>query len=97
MPLLKRKPFTLAEPPKDLKPHELVYQVRYTKEIFRDYQYPLQSSIIIVLFSDLVLYLSLFHCWEETNSRLYMDVKWLNYFNNFIGLVVGSLISKISL
>ena len=37
MPLLKRKPFTLAEPPKDLKPHELVYQVRYTKEIFRVY------------------------------------------------------------
>ncbi|KAF2292107.1 hypothetical protein GH714_011842 [Hevea brasiliensis] len=38
MPLLKKKPFTLLEPPKDLKPHELVYQVRFTKEIFRDYQ-----------------------------------------------------------
>ncbi|XP_059433275.1 uncharacterized protein LOC132166474 isoform X3 [Corylus avellana] len=37
MPLLKRKPFSLAEPPKDLEPHELVYQVRFTKEIFRDY------------------------------------------------------------
>ncbi|KAK3211369.1 hypothetical protein Dsin_016075 [Dipteronia sinensis] len=38
MPLLRRKPFTLAEPPKDLEPHELVYQVRFTKEIFRNYQ-----------------------------------------------------------
>ncbi|XP_028770535.1 DDT domain-containing protein DDB_G0282237 [Neltuma alba] len=37
MPLLKRKPFVLAEPPKDLEPHELVHQVRFTKEIFRDY------------------------------------------------------------
>jgi hypothetical protein len=40
MPLLKRKPFSLAEPPKDLEPHELVYQVRFTKEIFQDYLYP---------------------------------------------------------
>ncbi|KAF7840185.1 DDT domain-containing protein [Senna tora] len=37
MPLLKRKPFPLAELPKDLEPHEPVYQVRFTKEIFRDY------------------------------------------------------------
>ncbi|KAL5566356.1 hypothetical protein UlMin_029520 [Ulmus minor] len=37
MPLLKRTPFSLAEPPKDLEPHELVYQIRFTKEIFRDY------------------------------------------------------------
>ncbi|KAF1888018.1 hypothetical protein Lal_00024030 [Lupinus albus] len=37
MPLLRRKPFTLVEPPKDLKPDELVYQIRFTKEIFRDY------------------------------------------------------------
>ncbi|KAF3444212.1 hypothetical protein FNV43_RR13902 [Rhamnella rubrinervis] len=37
MPLLKRKPFPLAESPKDLEPRELVYQVRFTKEIFRDY------------------------------------------------------------
>ncbi|XP_054805545.1 uncharacterized protein LOC129308459 isoform X2 [Prosopis cineraria] len=37
MPLLKRKPFVLAELPKDLEPHELVHQVRFTKEIFRDY------------------------------------------------------------
>lgn len=44
MPFLKRKPFPLAEPPKDLEPRELVYQVRFTKEIFRDYQYP--SSVI---------------------------------------------------
>ncbi|XWS41143.1 hypothetical protein CRYUN_Cryun17cG0054800 [Craigia yunnanensis] len=38
MPLFKRKPFGLAEPPEDLEPCELVYQVRFTKEIFRDYQ-----------------------------------------------------------
>ncbi|KAM1753121.1 hypothetical protein ACFX12_005747 [Malus domestica] len=37
MPLLKRKPFPLAELPNDLGSHELVYQVRTTKEIFRDY------------------------------------------------------------
>ena len=39
MPLYKRKPFPLAERPKDLKPQERVYQVRFTKEIFRDYGY----------------------------------------------------------
>ncbi|KAK4264645.1 hypothetical protein QN277_025796 [Acacia crassicarpa] len=37
MPLLKRKPFVLAEPPKDLEPNVLVHQVRFTKEIFRNY------------------------------------------------------------
>ncbi|BAT73205.1 DDT domain-containing protein DDB_G0282237 [Vigna umbellata] len=37
MPLLRRKPFALAEPPEELKPDELVYQIRFTKEIFRDY------------------------------------------------------------
>ncbi|KAI5383965.1 uncharacterized protein LOC127105514 [Lathyrus oleraceus] len=37
MPLLKKKPFALTEPPQDLKPEEHVYQVRFTKEIFRDY------------------------------------------------------------
>ncbi|KAJ8540205.1 hypothetical protein K7X08_030124 [Anisodus acutangulus] len=37
MPLYKRKPFALVEKPKDLKPNELVFQVRFTKEIFRDY------------------------------------------------------------
>lgn len=40
MPLFRRKPFDLAKPPEDLEPSELVYQVRFTKEIFRDYQYP---------------------------------------------------------
>ncbi|MBA0781301.1 hypothetical protein Gotri_002238 [Gossypium trilobum] len=40
MPLFKRKPFDLAKPPEDLEPSDLVYQVRFTKEIFRDYQYP---------------------------------------------------------
>ncbi|XP_074292949.1 uncharacterized protein LOC141619826 [Silene latifolia] len=38
MPLLKRKPFSLLEPPNDLEPRELVFQIRFTKEIFRDYQ-----------------------------------------------------------
>lgn len=38
MPLYKRKPFSLADAPSDLNPNELVYQVRFTKEIFRDYQ-----------------------------------------------------------
>lgn len=38
MPLHKRKPFPLCDPPKDLDPNELVYQIRFTKEIFRDYQ-----------------------------------------------------------
>ncbi|KAJ8542364.1 hypothetical protein K7X08_017230 [Anisodus acutangulus] len=37
MPLYKRKPFDLVEKPKDLKPNELVFQVRFTKEIFKDY------------------------------------------------------------
>ncbi|KAM0940236.1 putative transcription factor & chromatin remodeling DDT family [Dioscorea sansibarensis] len=38
MPLFKRKPFQLLEAPKDLDQNELVFQVRFTKEIFRDYQ-----------------------------------------------------------
>ncbi|CAI0430908.1 unnamed protein product [Linum tenue] len=38
MPLLKKTPFPLVEPPEDLEPKDLVYQVRYTKEIFHDYQ-----------------------------------------------------------
>ncbi|KAI8535401.1 hypothetical protein RHMOL_Rhmol10G0171000 [Rhododendron molle] len=37
MPLCKRKPFPLVERPQDLKPQELVFLVRLTKEIFRDY------------------------------------------------------------
>uniref|UniRef100_A0A7C9A3I4 DDT domain-containing protein n=2 Tax=Opuntia streptacantha TaxID=393608 RepID=A0A7C9A3I4_OPUST len=38
MPLLKRKPFSLLEPPNDLEPGQPVFQVRFTKEIFRDYR-----------------------------------------------------------
>ncbi|KAF8011750.1 hypothetical protein BT93_I0017 [Corymbia citriodora subsp. variegata] len=38
MPLYKRKPFSLVEVPNDLVPKELVFQIRFTKEIFRDYQ-----------------------------------------------------------
>ncbi|MFS7895317.1 putative transcription factor & chromatin remodeling DDT family [Helianthus anomalus] len=42
MPLLKRKPFSLSERPDDLKSDELVFQIRFTKEIFRDYREYLQ-------------------------------------------------------
>ncbi|CAK9217867.1 unnamed protein product [Sphagnum troendelagicum] len=38
MPLYKRKLYTLMKPPKDLKLDEQVFQVRFTKEIFREYQ-----------------------------------------------------------
>ncbi|CAM0945664.1 unnamed protein product [Alopecurus aequalis] len=38
MPLFKKKPFSLLEPPKDLDPEEKVFQIRFTKEIFLDYQ-----------------------------------------------------------
>lgn len=48
MPLLKRKPFSLAKPPEDLESSELVYQVRFTKEIYRDYLYP--SFLVLVNF-----------------------------------------------
>ncbi|KAL8096409.1 uncharacterized protein LOC141698336 isoform X2 [Apium graveolens] len=37
MPLYKRKPFALVENPTDLSSDELVFQIRYTNEIFRDY------------------------------------------------------------
>ncbi|KAL0449903.1 UNVERIFIED_CONTAM: DDT domain-containing protein DDB [Sesamum latifolium] len=37
MPLYKRKPFALVEKPEDLKPQELIFQIRFTKEIFRSY------------------------------------------------------------
>ncbi|KAK8716409.1 hypothetical protein V6N13_043718 [Hibiscus sabdariffa] len=43
MPLFKRTPFGLAKPPEDLEPSELVYRVRFTKEIFRDYHTELQK------------------------------------------------------
>ncbi|KAJ4908630.1 DDT domain-containing protein [Raphanus sativus] len=38
MPLLKKKSHKLLEPPNGLEPRDAVYQVRLTKEIFRDYQ-----------------------------------------------------------
>lgn len=38
MPLFKRTAFFLLDPPKDLDPKEKVFQVRFTKEIFRDYK-----------------------------------------------------------
>ncbi|XP_058095368.1 uncharacterized protein LOC131240873 isoform X1 [Magnolia sinica] len=42
MPLIKNKVFALAEPPEDLRPEERVWQVRFTKEIFRSYEEYLQ-------------------------------------------------------
>nr|CAB3484577.1 unnamed protein product [Digitaria exilis] len=38
MPLLKRSTFSLLEPPENFDPNEDVFQIRFTKEIFRDYQ-----------------------------------------------------------
>ncbi|NP_001130568.1 uncharacterized isoform X2 [Zea mays] len=38
MPLFDKKPFSLLEPPKDLDSKEKVFQIRFTKEIFRDYE-----------------------------------------------------------
>ncbi|KAL5989912.1 hypothetical protein ACLOJK_010807 [Asimina triloba] len=50
MPLLKNKEFVLAEPPEDLQPTERVWQVRFTKEIFRDYEYPFNLSFMAMAF-----------------------------------------------
>ncbi|KAL5982940.1 hypothetical protein ACLOJK_017020 [Asimina triloba] len=44
MPLLKRKPFALEQQPPDLNPDELVFQIRFTKEIFRDYHISFTQS-----------------------------------------------------
>ncbi|KAH7435686.1 hypothetical protein KP509_06G075300 [Ceratopteris richardii] len=38
MPLLKRRPYNLCGPPNDLKPKDYVFQVRFTKEIFKNYE-----------------------------------------------------------
>ncbi|CAN0865094.1 DDT domain-containing protein DDB_G0282237 [Linum grandiflorum] len=38
MPLLRKTAFPLLEPPEDLEPKDLVFQVRFTKEIFHDYR-----------------------------------------------------------
>ncbi|KAI5081067.1 hypothetical protein GOP47_0004250 [Adiantum capillus-veneris] len=38
MPLLKRKAYNLSRPPNNLKAKDLVFQVRFTKEIFTDYE-----------------------------------------------------------
>lgn len=38
MPLYKKKPFPMVDNPTDLSPDEAVFQVRFTKEIFRDYR-----------------------------------------------------------
>lgn len=57
MPLLKKKPHKLLEPPNDLKPYELVYQVRLTNEIFRDYQYPSSTNFFFNYVSNICLLL----------------------------------------
>ncbi|XP_042477159.1 DDT domain-containing protein DDB_G0282237-like isoform X2 [Macadamia integrifolia] len=46
MPLLRRKHFFLVEPPNDMEHSEEVFQIRFTKEIFRDYQTYLQRQNI---------------------------------------------------
>ena len=51
MPLFKRKPYLLRKPPKDLLPDEDVFQVRFTKEVFRDYTYPRFGFFLLVLVS----------------------------------------------
>lgn len=65
MPLLKKKSHKLLEPPNGLEPREAVYQVRLTKEIFRDYQYPFFYSFFgfmnlekkrLLFFSNLCFY-----------------------------------------
>ncbi|CAL5016886.1 unnamed protein product [Urochloa decumbens] len=38
MPLLKRSTFSLLKPPENLDPDGPVFQIRFTKEIFQDYQ-----------------------------------------------------------
>ncbi|KAK3142550.1 hypothetical protein QOZ80_4BG0348030 [Eleusine coracana subsp. coracana] len=38
MPLLKRSPFSFLEPPENLDPNEKVFQISFTREIFRGYQ-----------------------------------------------------------
>lgn len=50
MPLFKRKPYVLRKPPKDLLADEDVFQVRFTKEIFRDYTYP-RFGCLVFFFS----------------------------------------------
>ncbi|WOK97380.1 DDT domain-containing protein [Canna indica] len=46
MPLYKRRTFSLLESPKDLDAHDFVFQIRFTKEIFRDYEYPLLQCFL---------------------------------------------------
>jgi hypothetical protein len=51
MPLFDKKPFSLLEPPKDLDSKEKVFQIRFTKEIFRDYEYPFLNDAFAVKFA----------------------------------------------
>jgi hypothetical protein len=51
MPLFDKKPFSLLEPPKDLDSKEKVFQIRFTKEIFRDYEYPFLYDAVAVKFA----------------------------------------------
>jgi len=63
MPLLRRKPFALAEPPNDLEPCERLFQIRFTKEIFRDYKYLLSFIYLYKILPVSLNYL------EETKRR----------------------------
>lgn len=90
MPLYKRKPFTLSENPNDLMPQELVFQVRFTKEIFRDYRYKnhdfSSSSFLFIYFIYLIdwfivfiilFYFSLIYYSEYLNRiNLYRQRVW---------------------
>lgn len=55
MPLFDKKPFSLLEPPKDLDSKEKVFKIRFTKEIFRDYEYPFLYDAVTVKFVLFVL------------------------------------------
>nr|CAB3487110.1 unnamed protein product [Digitaria exilis] len=64
MPLLKRSTFSLLEPPENLDPNEDVFQIRFTNEIFRDYQIFCYTSGTLS-FTDLL---------EEVYSSLRLDL-----------------------
>jgi hypothetical protein len=64
MPLFKRKSYVLRKPPKDLLADEDVFQVRFTKEIFRDYTYPRLGCLVAfdALFLEALFHILLVVC-----------------------------------
>ena len=81
MPLLKRKPYVLSEPPTDLKPRQHVYQIRFTREIFRDYEYPdfKSQSYCHLLLGVTLLFVFVSEKLKKTKERS----SWLYVFNCF--------------